>query len=113
MTGVFKHVRDNHSIVLCEYTLFEICNAIQDKFPDMALFMKTFIKELKYEYYKFNSDDISDYPLIRDHKDIPVLANAIQSNVDILLTGDKDFDDVAIDKPKIMKPREYSDEYMN
>jgi hypothetical protein len=43
---------------------------------------------------------------------MPVLINAIESDVDLLITGDKDFDDVIIEKPKIIKPRRYIDEYM-
>jgi len=47
-----------------------------------------------------------------DIDDLPVLVNAIKSKVDLLITGDKDFDDVVIKKPKIIKPRKYIEEYM-
>jgi predicted nucleic acid-binding protein len=53
------------------------------------------------------------YPKIRDIDDFPVLVAAIESNVDILITGDKDFDEIKIDRPRIMKPRKFADEYMN
>jgi len=43
---------------------------------------------------------------------LPVLANAIESKVELFITGDKDFDDVIVEKPKIIKPRKYIDEYM-
>jgi len=59
-----------------------------------------------------SSYDINQHPAIRDEKDIPVLAAAIESKVDIFITGDKDFDDVKIERPRIMKPKQYSDEYM-
>lgn len=39
------------------------------------------------------------YPKIRNIHDLPVLVSAILSDVDILLTGDKDFEDVKIDSP--------------
>ena len=38
--------------------------------------------------------------------------NAIEAKVDILITGDKDFDDLNLEKPKILKPRKYIDEYI-
>jgi predicted nucleic acid-binding protein len=41
------------------------------------------------------------------------LANAIESNVDILITGDKDFDEIIIKRPQIIKPGKYITEYMN
>jgi predicted nucleic acid-binding protein len=50
---------------------------------------------------------------IKDIKDLPVLVAAIEAQVDILITGDTDFDDVKIDKPRIMKPRQFQDEYIN
>jgi predicted nucleic acid-binding protein len=40
------------------------------------------------------------------------LAFAIEANIDVLITGDKDFDEIRIQKPKIMKARNYIDEYM-
>jgi AbrB family looped-hinge helix DNA binding protein len=53
-----------------------------------------------------------EYPNIRDIDDLPVLANAIESEVDLLITGDKDFEDVIIEKPRIMKHREYITKYI-
>jgi predicted nucleic acid-binding protein len=40
------------------------------------------------------------------------LAHAIESKVDILITGDKDFDDIIIETPKILKPRQYIEKYL-
>jgi predicted nucleic acid-binding protein len=74
--------------------------------------LRKFIKRLKYELVDVEIINYKKYPNIRDIDDLPVLANAIESKVDLLITGDKDFDDVMIDKPKILKPRMYLDEYM-
>ena len=41
---------------------------------------------------------------LRDEKDIPVLSDAIYHNVDILLSGDKDFLESGIKRPKIISP---------
>jgi hypothetical protein len=30
----------------------------------------------------------------------------------LLITGDKDFDEVIVDRPRIMKPRKFIDEYI-
>ena len=51
--------------------------------------------------------DEKKYPKIRDIKDLPVLVSAILSDADILLTGDKDFENIEIDKPLIMSPMKY------
>ena len=44
---------------------------------------------------------------IRDVNDYPVLYTAIIENIDIFITGDKDFQDVDIEKPEIMTPMEF------
>ena len=44
---------------------------------------------------------------IRDKKDEPILRTALYHNVDIILTGDKDFTDLEMNKPKAITPSEY------
>ncbi len=46
--------------------------------------------------------DISDESLIRDVSDRPILRAAVKAQADILITGDKDFLEFGIKKPKIM-----------
>ena len=48
---------------------------------------------------------------IRDENDYIILHTAIIEDVDVFITGDKDFDDVAIDKPKIMNTTEFLEKY--
>lgn len=48
---------------------------------------------------------------IRNIKDYPVLYTAIVENIDILITGDKDFADVDVEKPDIMTPAEFMERY--
>ena len=61
-------------------------------------------------FEQFNSPkkiDQNKYPKIRDIKDLPVLVSAILSDSDILVTGDKDFAEIKIDKPLIFTPAQY------
>jgi len=44
---------------------------------------------------------------------VMVDANIIISKVHLLITGDKDFDEIMLDTPKIIKPREYADKYFD
>ena len=46
---------------------------------------------------------------IRDINDRPILRAAINSGADILLTGDKDFIESGIYKPKVMTAEEFVD----
>ncbi|MCD7834709.1 MAG: hypothetical protein LUH00_12100 [Lachnospiraceae bacterium] len=47
-----------------------------------------------------------------DVKDYPVLYTAIMENVDILITGDKDFLGIDIEKPEIMTPKNFTEKYL-
>jgi len=44
---------------------------------------------------------------IRDAKDYPVLYTAIIEDLNILITGDKDFAEVEIEKPDLMPPADF------
>jgi len=49
----------------------------------------------------------SEYPSIRDRKDLPILVSAILSDIDIFITGDEDFHTVDIDKPQIITLKDF------
>lgn len=50
---------------------------------------------------------------IRDKMDYPVLYTAIIEDVDILVTGDKDFSEVDVEKPEILTPGEFLEKYVS
>ncbi|AEF85207.1 conserved hypothetical protein [Treponema primitia ZAS-2] len=108
---VFDCIIGNYILVLCNYTIKEVDNVFLDKFPHKINEKNTFMGELIYEKFDLKMDNNKKYPQIRDVADLPVLANAIESNVDILITGDKDFDEIQINKPIIIKPRQFLDKY--
>ena len=108
----FSHLIDNHHLVLSKYTIDEVKDVFNEKFPHRLVEMKEFMRKIPYEFFVMNKITAKKYPNIRDIDDLPVLANAIESKVDILITGDKDFDDISIERPLIMKPRNYFDVYM-
>lgn len=47
-----------------------------------------------------------------DVKDYPVLYTTIQEDADVLITGDKDFSAVDVDRPKLLTPAQFTDRYM-
>jgi len=113
LSKMVEYIIENHTLVLCSYVINEAKGSFKKKFPDRYREIDNYIDNLHHVRVDLNYIDESKYPPIRDSKDIDVLANAIEAYVDILITGDADFDDVEIDKPRIMKPRQFQDEYMN
>ena len=106
------HIVETHSLVLYQYTLDELKSVFKKKFPERIEYLNKFVRELTYELVEAELMNHNKYPEIRDSDDLPVLGYAIESKVNVLLTGDKDFDGINIGALKIMNPRKYIDEYM-
>ncbi|QQO10392.1 putative toxin-antitoxin system toxin component, PIN family [Breznakiella homolactica] len=109
---VFQHIITNHKIILCKQTIEEVKSVCKRKFPGRIKIVNAFLNSLEYELIDFHNFDKTKYPEIRDDCDIPILASAIESNADILISGDKDFEEVKIKKPKIINLKKYIEEYM-
>ena len=95
---------DNHEIVLCDWNIAELRDILQRKAPRYLPDAEVLLAEMSFELVP--SVDYAE-KLIRDAKDQPILNAAIVSNVDILLTGDKDFLSLDIDHPKCMSVAQF------
>ncbi|HHU35975.1 MAG TPA: putative toxin-antitoxin system toxin component, PIN family [Treponema sp.] len=107
---VFSHIIENHNLIICTYAINECKTVFNKKFPEKQQYLEKFLSELDFEL--FTTPDIINqeiYPAIRDPLDLPILVSAILSDSDILITGDKDFEDIKIDKPLIFTPSRYFD----
>ena len=100
-----------HQFVLSSYIVEELKDVVRRKFPNKAGVIDTLLAKMNYEYVY--TPDILDETLfeIRDVKDYPVLYTAVLEDVDILVTGDSDFEDVDVDKPEILTPTEFVERY--
>ena len=48
----------------------------------------------------------------KDKKDYPILASAIIADVDVFITGDKDFEGLVLERPEIMTLNEFVNYYV-
>jgi predicted nucleic acid-binding protein len=64
------------------------------------------LKNTEYTYVVVDRSILT--PSIRDEKDVHVLQAIIEFNVDILLTGDKDFNEVELEGVEITNLRKFS-----
>ena len=51
--------------------------------------------------------NFNEFPSVRDQKDSPILATALIEDIDIFITGDKDFLVLEIDRPEIMTMKDF------
>ena len=95
-------------MVLCEQNLTELREVIRRKAPDSLADMEVFLIELSYELIpaSYHAEK-----LIRDPKDQPILNAAMIANIDLLITGDKDFLALDLDQPRCLTAAEFLEEY--
>jgi len=100
-----------HEIIICSYTIEELKELMKSKFNIDMKYLDEFLMDFPFNLvYSPNSVEKKLFK-IRDENDYIILHTAIIENVDVFITGDKDFDDVDIEKPEIMSPSEFLDKY--
>ena len=100
------YTAENHEMVLCDQNLAEFREVLNRKAPQVLPDAEVLLTELSY-------DLIPAAPhaqkLIRDVKDQPILNAAILYDIDIILTGDKDFLSLDMERPKCMTVGQFLD----
>ena len=105
---VFSHLLEKHTVIISSYTKKECEEVFEKRFPSKKKQLNVFFKGINFEEFESPEKiDEKDYPEIRDIKDLPILVSAILSDCDILITGDKDFESIRLDKPLIFTPSRY------
>ena len=103
---------DKHTLVLSSYVIEELESVVKRKFPSKVNNLARFLYKIPYELNYTPKEIIENNDIdIRDSKDLPILNSAIISDVDVFITGDKDFDDVNIEKPEILTTNEFIEKY--
>ena len=105
-------VAEDYTLVLSTYVIEELKSVVKKKFPKNIKSVERFLTALSFDL-EYSPESHDGVPLfeIRDKNDYLVLYTAILADVDILITGDKDFMDIEIDRPEIMTPKEFLEKY--
>lgn len=101
---VLLHAADHHEIVLCDRNIIELRDILKRKAPKLLPDAEVLLAEMSYELIP--AIDHAE-KLIRDAKDQPILNVAIISDVDIILTRDKDFLSLGMEHPKCMTAAQF------
>ncbi|MDR2570009.1 MAG: PIN domain-containing protein, partial [Oscillospiraceae bacterium] len=82
------------------------------KFPAKMPAVERFLSIAQYDLITLTPDDgvIEDEENIRDADDRPILRAARKAEVDIFVTGDKDFLESSVTNPKIMTAVQFVEE---
>lgn len=112
MNDMMDYIFTQHQLVLSSYVVEELKSVVKRKFPAKEYAIEKLLMVMSYEYVYTPKKMDETLFNIRDCKDYPVLYTAIIEDVDILITGDKDFSDVNIEKPEIITPGEFIEKYI-
>lgn len=113
MNAMMQCVLMKHRLVLSSYVVDELKRVVRRKFPQKEAVVDKLLTMLSFEY-AYTPEKVEDGLFyIRDIKDYPVLYTAILEDVDVLVTGDRDFADIDIEKPEIMTPAEFIEKFLS
>ena len=97
--------------VVCDQNIDELRKVFNRKFPSKIYLLDRFlaIALTVLQVIETPVIEIEQEQTVRDIKDRPILRAAVNADIDILLTGDKDFLEANIEKPKTMTAAEFLD----
>jgi len=106
-----KAVSPPHETVVCDYSLDEMRRVFNRKFPHRLGDFERFISGLTLAVEIVPTPDreesIKGESSIRDVNDRPIFRAAVNAKVDAIITGDKDFLESGITRPKSLTAAEF------
>lgn len=113
LAALAERVSDEHTLVLSSQIIDELRMVMDMKFPHKKAACEAFLNKLSFEMVLTpRYVDPSIYPRIRDKSDYPILASAIIADVDVFITGDKDFLALDVERPEILAISQFAEQYL-
>lgn len=102
------YANEKYEVYLSDQNIQELRTIIKRKVPRLLPEIEKLLARLSYEVIPAINTSTQT---IRDIKDQPILNAAIANDLDIILTGDKDFLVLDLDRPKCMTVKEFLQKY--
>ncbi|MDR2742319.1 MAG: PIN domain-containing protein [Treponema sp.] len=111
MNALIYKAAVDHQLVLSSRIVEELLEVTKRKFNNKIKDVDLFLTRLPYELVYTPKEQPAGLFAICDADDYPVLYSAIVEGVDLFVTGDDDFSGVDIEKPEIITPSEFLEQY--
>lgn len=111
MNTLIYKITTEHQLVLSSYVVEELLNVVRRKFKSKLGAVDLLLSQLPYELVYTPAQPKTGLFEIRDEKDYPVLYSAIVEDVDVFITGDRDFDGLGLEKPEIVTVAVFLENY--
>jgi len=104
-----KAISAPNKAIVCEQNIDEMRRVFTRKFQHKLELLEKFLAFvlMELEVVRVPETDMAAEARIRDVADRPILRAAMAAKVDIIVTGDKDFLDSGITRPKIMTAADF------
>lgn len=100
-------VLDEQRLVLTDWIVDELHEVVGRKRPDLLVALDALLAGIDYELAAPGDRSVP----IADPKDQPILDAAVAGDVDVIVTGDKVFLSLALERPRILTAREFLNAY--
>jgi putative PIN family toxin of toxin-antitoxin system len=111
MDKLLCSISTEHRLVLSSFIIEELQNVTLRRFPDKVEAVEAFLSKLPFELVYTPKRLKLGLFEIRNEKDYPVLYSAVTENVDVFITGDKDFFGLGLERPVIIDPAGFLNKY--
>ncbi len=95
--------------IICEQNVSELRRIFSSKFPNRLFALETFLSTalLTLDYVAIPDIAYDIEQQLRDVNDRPILRAAIYADADMILTGDKDFLESGIQRPRMISASDF------
>ncbi|MBQ1837657.1 MAG: putative toxin-antitoxin system toxin component, PIN family [Neisseriaceae bacterium] len=94
-------IKNGHQLFVSSYIDLEFHDKIKKKWINQYQKIYAIYRQIGFIFIESTTQTLGN---LRDKKDIPVLSNAIYHQMDIILTGDKDFLLADLEKSLVLSP---------
>ncbi|MDR0764234.1 MAG: PIN domain-containing protein [Synergistaceae bacterium] len=113
VSATLKEIMSRYDLCVCTFSLEELFIVFGRKFKNKRGDLDEFLRELSFDLvYSPLEIEKNRIPPVRDEKDYPILASAMDADIDVLVSGDKDFSCVDCERPEILTPSRFRDLYL-
>ncbi|MBQ3653009.1 MAG: putative toxin-antitoxin system toxin component, PIN family [Synergistaceae bacterium] len=106
LAHILKFRKRDIYVLVSEYVEHEFMSILNKKWPSRFCGLYHQFRTMDFVFCE-SAPNLTG--MLRDPKDIPVLSDALYHDVDIILTGDKDFLESGITRPLIFSPARLAD----
>ena len=101
---VLSYACESCDLVLCDHIVDECYDVARKRFPQRLSVLDNIFAKLRYELVPAPR---TGEMKMRDIKDQPILNAAVTYDIDIIISGDKHFLELEIERPEILTPSEF------